>query len=261
MGHTIGRTGETARASVCSECVQSCPACGGSALKLVRDGEGFDTLVKCGAQRALWQVECYNGAKLPAHFAGKTLAGFIAENESQNRVKSKLLSYQSSFTAAAGRGFVLIGEPGVGKTHLMTSILSHITLNMGIRCRYVDFFDLTAQIRSSYSEGNSIDESDLLEPLVKVPVLAIDEMGKGRGSEWELSIIDQLISRRYNAGRVVLASTNFFPKGVSTQAPGLRPRLSLEERVTPRIYSRLRAMCEFEMVSGRDHRTGPASRS
>ena len=33
-------------------------------------------------------------------------------------------------------------------------------------------------------------------------MLAIDELGKGRMTDWELTIIDEVISRRYNAQAV-----------------------------------------------------------
>ena len=34
-------------------------------------------------------------------------------------------------------------------------------------------------------------------------------MGKGRNSDWEMSILDQLVMGRYNQNKVVVASTNY----------------------------------------------------
>ena len=253
IGYRVSTTGEHAKAVLCS-CVKTCPSCSGSGLRLtMRDG--FEELAECSCRKCIRRVDCFNASTIPAGFATKSLAGFRAETAEQNRLKTKLIEYQETFSDNTERGFLLIGPPGVGKTHLLASLLSHITLKLGRACRFVDFFDLTAQIRSTYRDGSDLAESDLLEPLVNVPVLAIDELGKGRGSEWELSIIDQLISRRYNAGRIVLMATNYYPEGVTPSQGASVPRQSLEERMTQRIYSRLRAMCDFAEVSGRDRRT------
>ena len=40
------------------------------------------------------------------------------------------------------------------------------------------------------------------------PFWAIDEIGKGRLTEWEMSIIDDIISRRYNALKPLLGNPN-----------------------------------------------------
>ena len=48
---------------------------------------------------------------------------------------------------------------------------------------------------------------EIIQPLSEVEVLAIDELGRGRGSAFELETMDELIARRYNAGRVTLFGT------------------------------------------------------
>ena len=88
-------------------------------------------------------------------------------------------------------------------------------------------------------------------------MLVIDELGKGQGTAWEQTVIDQLISRRYNAGRLVFATTNFLPEAwLNGTNERVKTAVSLEERVGPRIYSRLAEMSDFLMVAGPDHRKG-----
>ena len=94
-------------------------------------------------------------------------------------------------------------------------------------------------------------------------MLAIDELGKGRGSAFEQETLDELIASRYNAGRTTLFATNYplepERRPVRTAAsapPGYRATADrtaasgkdvelLRERVGERIYSRLCQMCEF----------------
>ena len=101
---------------------------------------------------------------------------------------------------------------------------------------------------------------EIIGPLSEVQVLAIDEMGKGRGSQFEMETLDELIARRYNAGRTTLFATNYSlepeRKSVRTAAPSgyrttedaknaARDVELLRERVGERIYSRLCEMCGF----------------
>ena len=88
------------------------------------------------------------------------------------------------------------------------------------------------------------------------------ELGKGRLSDWELTIIDEVVSRRYNAMGCTLATTNYGPGSPTGAAP---PNLSttqnsgqtLGDRVGDRVYSRLLQLVDFVEDAGRDYR-GPA---
>jgi DNA replication protein DnaC len=125
---------------------------------------------------------------------------------------------------------------------------------MGVRVSYVEISLLYSQIRRGFQDGKSGGE--IIGPLSQVDVLAIDELGKGRGSQFELETLDELIARRYNAGKVTLFATNYSLKApeeraqrgyVGTEAAleaGKDSKL-LCDRVGDRIYSRLCEMCDF----------------
>jgi DNA replication protein DnaC len=143
----------------------------------------------------------------------------------------------------------------------LASALTHLSLELGVECRYVEISLLYATIRRGFQEGKSGGE--IIGPLSEVEVVAIDELGKGRGSQFELETLDELIARRYNAGRTTLFATNYSlePERRSTKLPGYRTSEDvkgaakelelLRERVGERIYSRLCEMCDFvELPSG-----------
>ncbi|MGC4115886.1 MAG: hypothetical protein QM765_15095 [Myxococcales bacterium] len=102
-----------------------------------------------------------------------------------------------------------------------------------------------------------------------VAVLAIDEIGKGRGSAFEMDTLDELIARRYNAGRTTLFATNFSLASETGKTGYVDPveferqtQSLLRGRVGERIYSRLHEMChaiEFPAGKVKDHRKGDKS--
>jgi DNA replication protein DnaC len=149
------------------------------------------------------------------------------------------------------RGFLLMGRAGLGKTHLAVGAISELTLKHGIKCLFKDFFYLLSELKEAYSLGTP--ENEVILPLIETDVLAIDELGKGKSSDWELNILDQLISKRYNASKTTLITTNYISKDYITKQDAEEKEI-LEVRVGERIASRLYEMCEFIYLEGADHR-------
>src|SRR3989304_2730323 len=115
--------------------------------------------------------------------------------------------------------------------------------------------DCVLRCREGNGSGSVFTENEVLLPLIETEVLVIDELGKGRSSEWELNILDQLISKRYNASKITLITTNYVSednkqKKGSGHSSQNEDQETLENRVGSRIASRLREMCEFIPIEG-----------
>ena len=84
-------------------------------------------------------------------------------------------------------------------------------------------------------------------------------MGKGRLTEWEISIIDDIISRRYNGLRPILGTTNYDWKEPSgNPTPSLMSqefKQTLGDRIGSRAFSRLQETSLPFSISGSDYRT------
>ena len=105
---------------------------------------------------------------------------------------------------------------------------------------------------------------EIIEPHLQTDVLIIDDMGKGRNTDWELGILDMLISERYNRNQIIMVTTNFTESEENTLKEQIRSRDKTEteqfiadtirRRVGERIHSRLKEMCYFENLMGKDRR-------
>jgi DNA replication protein DnaC len=245
-----------------------CPGCSGSG-QARSEVDGVITVGRCRCQMLPDRIHLFNQAYIPARYATATFVSF--QQFPGGKVKSlsadayRALGDCCTFVdgfrpAEVNRGMVLHGDVGRGKTHLLIGVLREIIFRHGVPVRFIEFSRLLSLLKAGYSEGRS--DGPLLQELAQIPVLAIDELGKGRLSDWELTVIDEVVSRRYNGMGCTLATTNYAPGMPSGAAP---PNLSttttsaqtLGDRVGERVYSRFLQLADFVEVAGQDHRDQP----
>jgi DNA replication protein DnaC len=207
------------------------------------------------------RLRLLDGSGIPGKFSCSTLETYQPIGLQNKKAFSRAKDFLEDFHATPKqpyRGLLFMGGPGLGKTHLVVSILKQLILEEGVDGKFVDFFQLLSDIRHGYSHDQS--EMSLIEPYLKSRVLVIDELAKGRNNEWEQTILDQFISSRYNAAdKVTLFTTNYSDQGnAPTDTNGRTTsfqKQSLEEKVGDRIFSRLSQMCDFIKMDGEDYRT------
>lgn len=246
-----GGNEDYSQASLC-HCLSSCPGCGGSATVFTKDEKGYSYVAPCElCWPARLRVKRYNNARIPLKYRDVLQPDKMVDF--RDRSQFEAMTYVKSFvdTYPEKKGFLLMGDPGLGKTILTVGVIAQLTLTKAVECIFTDFLFLLNDLKKAYSER--IPENDIIGPLVNAEVLAIDEMGKGRSSEWELGILDQLISKRYNSSKKTLITTNYLYREFTNDASRKSTEI-LEDRVGERIASRLYEMCEPLLLAGEDHR-------
>jgi DNA replication protein DnaC len=256
--------GRTAAARRC-ECHQVCPRCNGSGYLLVPAGASA-VAQRCACRHLDERIALFTAASLPATVARASFEAHRAgKHPTQAAARGAAEEFAKKFRPdRETHGLLFYGPPGTGKTYLLASIVRYLTLERGVSCRYVEFMLLLSEIKAAF--GSNRGYLDVLGPLARAPVLVIDELGKERGTDWERSMLDELISRRYNDGLTTLFATNYYlepralPEREGRMVTGKEfareaEALTLSQRVGDRIYSRLREMCEKMLpVEGPDRR-------
>ncbi len=208
----------------------------------------------CRTERA--REATLRDAGIPPRFARCTLDNF--------KTASLNVDIRSALQASRGfvkqfpmkKGLLFMGNPGVGKTHLAAAILNRLHETFGVRVRFEDFSELLARIRRSYDPRAEAlpHEQEILAPVYDAEVLLLDDMGAVRPSAWALDMLYLVINTRYTQGRLTFATTNYLDAPKRTPSDPIKKSDTLEERVGPRIRSRLYEMCMVVRMQGDDYR-------
>lgn len=253
---------ERATAVLCRH-LADCKGCRGTGFSRRLDG-AYEVMQPCSCELLATQkrVELFNLAGVPGRFHDASIQAYVyddgpnGERGNQFRFRTLFTELCDGFTPG-DRGVGLSGVPGVGKTHLLSGLARYFTLERGIAVRFADFAELLWSLKAGFAAGRSEDE--LVRPLANIPVLFIDEMGKGRGSDWELSILDAIISERYNRDLSTFFASNYpFEDKGAGGFDGSGSAMAVETlslRLGGRVWSRLQEMCRLETVRGPDART------
>ncbi len=245
-------------ATRCPACFSTCSTCEGAGVVFSTSPDEPPTTWPCPECAPFdRRIAMYNQARVPRRFAAATIDGFGEISPSAKSAKASLLRCLAEFSPG-DRGIALSGPVGTGKTHLLAGVVRLLTVERGIEARFIEFTHLLSDIKVGFEAGRS--EGEIIGRLAAVPVLAIDELGKGLTTDWQMAVLDELVSRRYDRDVTTFFATNFAYESMSTPDTTMSrsrdrfDRSTLEERIGSRMYSRLCGMTDMLRIEGEDYR-------
>lgn len=141
-------------------------------------------------------------ARYPVH---KTLAEF--DFDFQPSLDRKVVAELSTLRfVEERRNVILLGPPGVGKTHLGIA-LGVTASEAGYRTYFTSAVDMVQALQSAHLEGLSALK---LRTYVQPSLLVIDELGYLPMDQASANWIFQVVTRRYDKGSIVLTSNRGF---------------------------------------------------
>ncbi len=251
-----------------------CPDCGGTGYKTVESraagGAAVREAVLCACTQDGREESLFERARIPRHYRHCDFQSFETDLQHQDSraeawnaslAKAKVLveSFAREYPGGRDRGLLLMGPCGVGKTHLAVAALAEL-VKRGHDGIFYDYRELLKTIQSSYNPVSQTSEMDVLDPVVKMEVLLLDDLGAAKPSAWALDTVGYILNSRYNENRVTLLTTNYADRdpGAPVRMPSgqmlARVEDSLADRVGQRIRSRLYEMCRTIEIEASDYR-------
>jgi DNA replication protein DnaC len=238
-----------------------CSICGGSGLRVVQeDGRQFAQDCVCRVERRTRRL--LGRAQIPRRYEGCTLENYDTDlpysHKSQGVALLKARKFIESYPLeTGGRGLLLTGSIGVGKTHLAVGILQALVVERGAVGLFYDYRDLLKQVQNSYNAQVRETELEVLRPVFEAEVLVLDELGASKPTDWVWDTVAHILNTRYNDRRTTIITTNYpnaGPLGTESGVRGAMREETLGDRIGERMRSRLQEMCVVVEMQGEDFR-------
>jgi DNA replication protein DnaC len=237
-----------------------CPICEDSGLRLIiqPDGERYAEPCECRLQQQAARL--LKRAAIPKRYEHCTLdtfePGYGQADQSLAMAFNTARRFVSEYPVATeGRGLLLTGSMGVGKTHLAVGIVQALILEKGVRGLFCDYRELLKRIQESYNPLVATTELQILAPVFEAEVLILDELGAQKPTDWVWDTVALILNTRYNDKRTTLITTNYpnAPAALAQQRGALQGE-TLGDRIGERMRSRLAEMCVEVEMRGNDLR-------
>ena len=236
----------------------ACALCDGTGWRPV-EKEGLRAVEPCSCQTARRDADWYmERSRVPRGFWTKDFDHFYDLGEpTLEFALLKARGFVDNYPLI-DKGILFLGPPGVGKTHLTVAILKHLMAEKGVECLFCSYQELLRQIRDSYNPVSLSTESEVLRPVLESELVAIDDLGAERISDWVEDTVTYILNHRYNQKKATLLTSNLpdASEEAKERSPSGKYRIAdtLTDRIGLRVRSRLYEMCELVRIQADDFR-------
>ncbi len=255
-----------------------CPHCGGMGLTLLRRG-GVQFAAECVCRTERKSERRLKRARIPERYTHCSLesfdTGFRGADPSLGMALLATRRFADGYPLeTGGRGLLLTGNIGAGKTHLAVGLLRELIEQRGATGIFCDYRDLLKQIQNSYNPQVATTEMEILRPVFEAEILVLDELGAVKPTDWVWDTVAHVLNTRYNDKKTTLITTNYanLPSAmVQNQSASITDRdvsrtmpanaaaramreETLGDRIGERMRSRLQEMCITIEMHGDDFR-------
>ena len=149
------------------------------------------------------KLERYEKSGVPERYFNEALDTYKITNEMQATAAKAATNFLHAVKCGEFKSLVLIGNAGTGKTHLACAIIREAG------GKYRTAPDIVEEMRRAKSFTANDTEADIIKYYGHVPLLVIDEIGRGIASTDEKYMLYQILNARYNTRKPTVLISNF----------------------------------------------------
>lgn len=164
------------------------------------------------------------------------------------RITDGPAGFPQTFTTALGlgRGVYIGGPIGTGKTHLLVGEFAALCEGGRLDSALVTATSMMRQIQSDFDRP--ADQREQERYFSSVQVLLIDDIGRGRPTDWAVGMFGDIIDQRVNRRLLTYCTSNYSIDDLGVYFDNISPMNG------ERIASRLRQLMVEYVLDGPDRR-------
>lgn len=202
--------------------------------------DGNEVWVRCSCIEWRRTQKMMKASEITEEFRNLGFKNFITEGKPQiiQDIRDCAMTYFQEFESIRNtrtNSIALLGQPGAGKTHLLTAIANNLMKQLNVPVLYFPYVEGFIDLKDDFDK---LEEK--LERMKTVNVLFIDDLfkpvkGKPRATEWQIEQTYAVVNYRYLNYKPILVSSELTVDELA----------DIDEALGTRIYE----MCkEFTVV-------------
>ena len=148
------------------------------------------------------KLERYQKSGVPERYFNESLDTYKITNEMQTTAAKAATNFLHAVKCGEFKSLVMIGNAGTGKTHLACAIIREAG------GKYRTAPDIVEEMRRAKSFTANDTEADIIKYYGHVPLLVIDEIGRGIAATDEKYMLYQILNARYNTRKPTVLISN-----------------------------------------------------
>jgi DNA replication protein DnaC len=210
----------------------SCEHCEGRGVYQV-EGEPYKL---CDCHKRVRLIVALRRSGIPSRYTTLTVASYQPTTVNETIARVAIAEWVKTYPDKT-TGLILQGPVGTCKTGLACACLLAIARLYEIEIRYWSLSALLKAEKQTFDTG----EASPLKEAATVQLLALDDLGADRVTDWTQDCLSDLIDSRYSNGRKTIITTNL-------------DAVAIKAMYGPRIADRLREMCQTLVLDGESRR-------
>lgn len=156
----------------------------------------------------------------------------------------KARKFVNEFEPGQGKGLMMFGGTGAGKTHLAVAAMQEL-LEKGYPCVFAVVPELLDRIKASWNRGSDEREDQIIQAMNSADMVILDDLGAEQLTDWTITKLYTIINGLYARNTAVIVTTN-------CSLDELKRRLTVDGN--GRVFSRIVEMTDGALFTADDYR-------
>lgn len=198
---------------------------------------GFVGINMCSCLKKLVALGAFHDSGIGELVKKQSFETFSFDYYTEDALKFAKMNYNTlkdfaeGFTEGENSSFILMGNTGLGKTHLSTSVAKTV-IEKGFKVVYDTINDIMADFEAQRFRG-TVSEEDIRDRYYGCDLLIIDDLGCEVTNQFTVSCVYNLLNTRINSSRSTIINTNLTHNEL---------REKYADRITSRIFGEFRPL-------------------